>query len=85
MHKAGQQQPSLLKQKGRRGIVKRAKMQNLLQRFGDYKESILAFARDLTIPFSNNLAEQAVWMMKVKQKISGCFRSEQGAKNFAVI
>jgi transposase len=65
--------------------VKQTKTQNLLQRFGDYKENILAFARDFTIPFSNNLAEQAIRMMKVKQKISGCFRSEQGTKNFAVI
>jgi transposase len=84
--KAGwQQHPPPLKQKGKRGTVKQTKTQNLLQRFGDYKESILAFARDFTVPFSNNLAEQAIRMMKVKQKISGCFRSEQGAKNFAVI
>jgi hypothetical protein len=84
--KAGwQQHPPPLKQKGKRGTVKQTKTQNLLQRFGDYKENILAFARDFTIPFSNNLAEQAIRMMKVKQKISGCFRSEQGTKNFAVI
>lgn len=77
--------PPPRKQKGKRGVVKKSKTQNLLQRFGDYKECILAFARDFTIPFGNNLAEQAIRMMKVKQKISGCFRSEQGAKTFAVI
>jgi transposase len=43
----------------------------------------LTFAKNFLIPFGNNLAEQAIGMMKVKQKISGCFRSEQGAKNFA--
>ena len=73
------------KQKGKRGAVKRTKTQNLLQRFGNYKESIFSFARDFTIPFGNNLAEQAIRMMKVKQKISGCFRSEQGANTFAII
>jgi transposase len=84
--KAGwEQHPPPKKQKGKRGAVKRTKTQNLLQRFGDYKESIFSFARDFTIPFGNNLAEQAIRMMKVKQKISGCFRSEQGANTFAII
>ena len=84
--KAGwEQHPLTTKQQGKRGAVKRTKTQNLLQRFGDHKESIFAFATSFTIPFSNNLAEQAIRMMKVKQKVSGCFRSERGAKNFAVI
>lgn len=73
------------KQPGKRGAVKKTKTQNLLQRFEQYKESILAFARDFNIPFGNNLAEQAIRMMKVKQKISGCFRTEQGAIQFATI
>ncbi len=77
--------PPPQKQPGKRGRVKQTKTQNLLQRFENYKESILAFACDFNIPFGNNLAEQAVRMMKVKQKISGCFRSEQGAKDFATI
>lgn len=71
------------KQKGKRGVIKKSKTQNLIQRFVDYKEEILAFAKNFMIPFSNNIAEQAIRMMKVKQKISGCFRSEQGAKDFA--
>ena len=73
------------KQKGKRGALKKTKTQNLLQRFEQHKESVLAFARDFTTPFGNNLAEQAIRMMKVKQKVSGCFRSEQGAKDFATI
>jgi transposase len=73
------------KQKGKRGAVKKTKTQNLLQRFEQHKESILAFASDFAAPFGNNLAEQAIRMMKVKQKISGCFRSEQGANDFATI
>lgn len=73
------------KQKGKRGVAKKSKTQNLIERFVDYKEQILAFAKNFLIPFGNNVAEQAIRMMKVKQKISGCFRSEQGAKDFAVI
>jgi transposase len=77
--------PPPAKQQGKRGAVKKTKTQNLLQRFGEYKESILAFACDFNIPFGNNLAEQAIRMMKIKQKISGCFRTEQGAIQFAII
>ena len=73
------------KQKGKRGAVKKSKTQNMLIRFIDHKEEILAFAKNFLIPFTNNIAEQAIRMMKVKQKISGCFRSEQGAKDFADI
>lgn len=54
------------KQKGKRGVVKKSKTQNLIERFVKYKEQILAFAKDFLIPFGNNLAEQAIRMMKVK-------------------
>lgn len=73
------------KQKGKRGVVKKTKTQNLIERFIHYKDQILGFAKNFLIPFGNNVAEQAIRMMKVKQKISGCFRSEQGAKDFATI
>lgn len=77
--------PPPRKQKGKRGVVKKTKTQNMLQRFVQFKSSVLAFMSDFRIPFGNNIAEQAIRMMKVKQKISGCFRSEQGATNFAII
>jgi transposase len=73
------------KQKGKRGVVKKSKTQNMIARFVEYKDQILTFAKNFLIPFGNNIAEQAIRMMKVKQKISGCFRSEQGAKDFADI
>lgn len=55
----------------------------MIERFVEYKDQILVFARNFLVSFGNNSAEQAIRMMKLKQKISGCFRSEQGAKDFA--
>jgi transposase len=46
---------------------------------------VLRFLIDPNVPFTNHLAEQAARMMKLRQKISGGFRSEQGARDFAVI
>lgn len=70
------------KQPGQRGVVKKSKTQNLLERFNKHQEDIIRFIRDFRVPFGNNLAEQAIRMMKVKQKISGCFRSKEGGKEF---
>jgi transposase len=84
--KAGlQMHPITEKVKGKRGVVKKSKTQNMLHRFINYKEQILAFTKNFLVPFGNNLAEQAIRMMKVKQKVSGCFRSKQGAQDFATI
>jgi transposase len=58
---------------------------NLLMRLRDYKSAVLGFAYDPRIPFTNNQAEQDVRMMKVKQKISGGFRTLSGAQTFATI
>jgi len=51
---------------------------NLFRRFLKKMDEVLFFLRDLSIPFSNNLAEQDLRMEKVKQKISGCFRTFSG-------
>jgi transposase len=56
---------------------------NLLLRFKTFKEATLRFLTDFAVPFTNNLAEQDLRMMKVKTKISGGFRTPKGALDFA--
>jgi len=72
-------------EKKKRGRPKKTKCQNLLNRLGDYESSVLAFFHDATVPFTNNLAEQDIRMIKIRLKISGCFRTLQGAMQFARI
>jgi len=69
----------------RRGRPKHTKAQNLLLRLRQHESSVLAFLHDPRIPFSNNQAEQDLRMMKVQQKISGTFRTLEGARMFARI
>lgn len=77
--------PAKLKPDGQRGRCKQTDAHNLLRRFRLHADAILRFIADPTIPFSNNIAERAVRMPKVKQKISGCFRTIAGADNFCTI
>ena len=69
----------------RRGRKPRRTGHNLLLRLQARKEDALRFLANLAVPFTNNQAEQDVRMAKLKQKISGGFRSEQGANDFATI
>ena len=71
--------------KKKRGRKKKTKSRNLLERMEKYRDEILAFIWDPQIPFSNNQAEQDIRMVKVKQKISGGFRTVQNAEIFARI
>jgi transposase len=69
----------------RKGRVPRRTGHNLLLRLGTRKVDVLRFLTDPTVPFTNNLAERDGRMMKLRQKISGGFRSVEGAEDFAVI
>lgn len=70
---------------GKRGRPGKGKLRCLLERFKNFKEDILRFARDWRIPYTNNTAEQAIRCAKVKEKISGCFRTRKGADHFAML
>lgn len=70
---------------GSRGRKKRRTGHNLLIRLRDYKSDVLRFLSHKDVPFTNNLAEQDIRMMKVKQKISGGFRTFKGAEVFCIL
>ena len=75
--------PKLAAKANPRGRVKHRPGHNLLQRLKTFQTETLRFLTDFDVPFTNNLAEQDLRMMKVKMKISGSFRTIAGAQIFA--
>ncbi len=81
-------QPVLVRAAGKgkgRGRKPRRVGHNLLLRLSTRKPDVLRFLSDPAVPFTNNLAERDGRMMKLRQKISGGFRSEDGAADFSII
>jgi transposase len=70
---------------GHKGKVAQSKERNLLDRLEEYEHQTLLFMKHSNVPFTNNAAERDIRMAKVQQKISGCFRSMNGAKYFCRI
>jgi transposase len=73
------------RKKGQRGRIKRSKSRNLLERLKNFEDDVLRFMDIELVEFTNNQGERDIRMMKVQQKISGCFRSMKGARIHARI
>ncbi|MDQ7005513.1 MAG: IS66 family transposase [Ghiorsea sp.] len=67
---------------GKRGRLKRSKSRNLLERLRKFEDDVLRFMDVIEVPFTNNQGERDLRMTKVQQKVSGCFRSFDGATAF---
>lgn len=70
---------------GRRGFIAQTPARNLLCRLDSYREDVLRFAHDFRVPFDNNLVERDIRMVKLQQKISGCWRTSTGADHFLAL
>lgn len=87
LHEAGSEcpAPDIIEKTGKRGKIARSKSRNLLERLKKFEDDVLRFMDDPIVPFSNNQAENDLRMIKVQQKVSGCFRAMDGAKIFCRI
>ena len=77
--------PILPKPSGKRGRIAKSDAHNLLERLQKHEASVLLFAKNPHVSFTNNRAERDLRMAKVKQKVSGCFRVVDYAKAYCRI
>ena len=78
--------PSPKKVEGKgRGRAKKGKTRSLIERLRKLKDEVCRFVQDFTVPFDNNLAERDLRNIKTKIKVSGCFRTTEGAENYLKI
>ena len=73
------------RQNGKRGRIAKSDAHNLWERLKQYEESVLLFAKASHVSFTNNRAERDLRMSKVKQKVSGCFRTSRYAEAYCRI
>ena len=85
INEARKQNPIAEKQAGKRGRQPKGKIRSLVERLAEYKGGVCLFTQNFHVPFDNNQAERDVRMVKVKTKVSGCFRTKEGADAFAII
>jgi transposase len=80
--KAGFRANPAPKRTGNKGRARQSKSKNLLDRLDKHRRDVLRFMHDFRVPFDNNQAERDLRMVKVRQKVSGCFRTMEGAQMF---
>jgi len=85
LQEAVEQNPIPEKEPGKRGRAKRGKTRALADRLIACKGEVFLFIKNFLVPFDNNQAERDISMLKVKVKVSGCFRTMEGAKDYALI
>lgn len=82
IEKARELNPIPEKIPGKRGRQGKGKLRALIERLFDYEGAVCLFTKNFNVPFDNNQAERDVRMVKVKTKVSGCFRTRNGAQDF---